>query len=127
LQAGIAACHCVAKDYASTDWRKILSLYDQLVELDHSPVIALNRAIVIANLDGPQAGLEAIAAIRDLEVLNTYYLFHAVLGEFESQLNRSQVAAGHFRKSLDLAETLSEEVFLSKRLRACEKTVTSDQ
>lgn len=119
LQAGIAACHCAAKDYASTDWRQILSLYDQLVELDNSPVIALNRAIVIANLHGPKAGLEAIAAIRDLAALNTYYLLHAVLGEFESRLNHAEAAAGHFRKSLELAEIKSEQIFLSKRLQAC--------
>ena len=120
LQAGIAACHCSARDYASTDWRQILSLYDRLMELDGSPVVALNRAIVIANLHGPKAGLEALAAIRDLETLNTYYLLHAVLGELESRLNHTQAAAGHFRKSLDLAGIKSERAFLAKRLQACE-------
>ena len=60
LQAGIAACHCAASDYESTDWRKILSLYDQLLELDDSPVIALNRAVAVANVHGPQAGIEAV-------------------------------------------------------------------
>ncbi|HUA37879.1 MAG TPA: DUF6596 domain-containing protein [Candidatus Sulfopaludibacter sp.] len=123
LQAGIAACHCAARDYASTDWRQILSLYDRLVELDGSPVVALNRAIVIAHLQGPRAGLDALAAIRDLEALNTYYLLHAVLGEFESRLNHAQAAAGHFRKSLQLAEIKSEQAFLAKRLRACEEDV----
>lgn len=120
LQAGIAACHCAARDYASTDWKQILTLYDRLVALDDSPVVALNRAIVIANLHGPKAGLEAIAAVRDLAALNTYYLLHAVLGEFESRLNRPQAAAGHFRKSIQLAGTKTEEVFLTKKLRACE-------
>ena len=123
LQAAIAACHCAAPDYASTDWRQILSLYDRLVELDASPVVALNRAIVIANLRGPRAGLDALAAIRDLEALNTYYLLHAVLGEFESQLNNAKAAAGHFRKSLELAEIKTEQAFLAKRLQACEQKV----
>lgn len=123
LHAGIAACHCSAQDYASTDWRQILSLYDRLVELDGSPVVALNRAIVLANLHGPKAGLEALAAIRDLEALNTYYLLHAVLGEFESRLNHAQTAAGHFRKSLQLAEIKTEQVFLAKKLQDCEKRV----
>ncbi len=121
LQAGVAACHCAAQDYASTDWPQILSLYDRLVELDGSPVVALNRAIVIANLHGPKAGLDALAAIRDLEALNPYYLLHAVLGEFESRLNHAQAAAGHFRKSLQLAEIKSEQAFLAKRLQACEE------
>ena len=120
LQAGIAACHCAAKDYASTDWRQILSLYDRLVEFDISPVVALNRAIVVANIHGPGAGLEAVAAIQDLEKLNSYYLLYAVLGEFEARLNHSQAAAGHFRESLRLAEIKSERMFLSKRLLACE-------
>src|SRR5213078_1452850 len=95
LQAGIAACHCAASDYESTDWRQILSLYDRLLEFDSSPVIALNRAIVVANLHGPEAGLAAIAAIEHLEKLNSYYLLYAALGEFEAQLNHSQAAAGH--------------------------------
>ena len=119
LQAGIAACHCAAKDYESTDWRQILSLYDRLVEFDDSPVVALNRAIVVANLHGPRAGLDAVAAIQRLEKLNSYYLLYAVLGEFEARLNHSQAAAGHFRKSLRLAEIKSERKFLSKRLLAC--------
>jgi RNA polymerase sigma-70 factor (ECF subfamily) len=123
LQAGIAACHGSAPDFASTDWWQILSLYDRLVELDGSPVVALNRAIVIANLHGPRAGLDALAAIPDLEALNTYYLLHAVLGEFESQLNNTKAAAGHFRKSLALAEIKTEQVFLAKRLQACEEKV----
>ena len=60
LQAGIAACHCAARDYESTDWPKILSLYDRLLELDDSPVIALNRAVAVAKVHGPQAGIEAV-------------------------------------------------------------------
>jgi RNA polymerase sigma-70 factor (ECF subfamily) len=123
LQSAIAACHCAAKEYESTDWRRILSLYDQLLRFDDSPVVALNRAIVVANVHGPKAGLEAIAAIKDREKLNSYYLLYAVLGEFEAQLNRSQAAADHFRESLRLAEIKSEKTFLSKRLQSCEAEV----
>jgi len=119
LQAGIAACHCVAKDYESTDWRQILSLYDRLVEFDNSPVVALNRAIVIATVHGPQAGVKAIAAIQDLKKLDSYYLLYAALGDFETQLNHSQTAAEHFRRALELAETKSERAFLFKRLQCC--------
>jgi RNA polymerase sigma factor (sigma-70 family) len=125
LQAGIAGCHCVAKDYQSTDWPQILSLYDRLIEFDDSPVIALNRAIVVANIHGPEAGLEAVAAIEDLEKLDSYYLLYAVLGEFEASLNNSKAAVGHFRKSLELAEIKSERMFLSKRLLACEEQVAT--
>src|SRR6266496_3087404 len=119
LQAGIAACHDAAKDYESTDWRQILSLYDRLVEFDDSPVAALNRAIAVANVHGPRAGLEAIEAIRDLDTLESYYLLYAVRGEFEMRLNHPEAAAEQFRKSLQLAETKSERTFLSKRLQSC--------
>jgi RNA polymerase sigma factor (sigma-70 family) len=120
LQAGIAACHCAAKDYAATDWRQILELYDRLVAFDDSPVVALNRAVALAEVHGPQAGIEAVSAIRNLQSLESYHLLYAVLGEFEARMNHSAAAAAHFRKSLQLAEIKSEQVFLAKRLRDCE-------
>ena len=119
LQAGIAACHCTAKDYESTDWRQILLLYDRLTEFDQSPVVALNRAVAFAKIRGPQAGITAVAAIRSSQKLKSYYLLYAVLGEFESQLNHKKVAAEHFRRSFELAETKSERAFLLKRLQSC--------
>jgi predicted RNA polymerase sigma factor len=121
LQACIAACHCTAKDYASTDWRQILALYDRLIEFDASPVVALNRAVAVAEVRGPQAGIEAVQAIKDLPSLESYHLLHAVLGEFELRLNRAAIAAKHFQKALELAEIKSEQAFLSKRLRACDQ------
>lgn len=116
LQAGISACHCMARDYESTGWEKILSLYDRLIAFDASPVIALNRAIVVANLRGPGAGLDAVAAIPDLDKLRSYYLLYSVLGEFHARLDQFEAAAEHFRKSLDLVELGSERAFLMKRL-----------
>jgi RNA polymerase sigma factor (sigma-70 family) len=120
LQAGIAACHCAAQDYESTDWRQILSLYDHLARLDGSPVVALNRAVAVAQVHGPRAGIEALSAIQDRRSLESYYLFYAVLGEFQMQLNHPETAAGHFRKALQLAEIRSEQVFLSEKIRLCE-------
>jgi RNA polymerase sigma factor (sigma-70 family) len=125
LQAGIAACHCTANDYESTDWPRILSLYDRLMEIDNSPIIALNRAVIVANVHGAKAGVEAVAAMEKRENLEGYYLFYAVLGELKSQLNDPVAAAGHFRKSLQLAETKSEQVFLSRRLLDCEDRVST--
>jgi RNA polymerase sigma factor (sigma-70 family) len=121
LQAGIAACHCAASDYDSTDWPRILSLYDRLMELDGSPVIALNRAVAVANLNGPQAGIEAVEAIQNGSQLKSYYLLYAVLGEFEKQLNNFPAAIDNFRKALELTELTSEQQFLSKRLRDSEE------
>lgn len=119
VQAGIAACHCAAKDYESTDWQKILSLYDRLIKFDQSPVAALNRAVAIANIRGPQAGLRAVRAVRDINKLSSYYLLYAVLGEFEMRSGNLQAAAEQFRRSFELAETKSERAFLLKRLQHC--------
>ena len=127
LEAGISACHCAARDYESTDWPRILSLYDLLIDLDDSPVIALNRAVAVANVHGPEAGIAAVEAIRNREPLKSYYLLYAVLGEFESLLSNRQAAIDYFRKSLELATIKSEMTFLSKRLRALEDPGTALQ
>jgi len=119
LQAGIAACHATAIDYKSTDWAKILSLYDRLIEFDDSPVVALNRAVAVANVRGPEAGLQTLRAIRDREKLDSYYLFYSVIGELEMRLSNHAAAAKQFRKAFELAETKSERAFLLKRVQAC--------
>src|SRR5438270_1030400 len=72
LQAGIAACHCAASDYESTDWPQILSLYDRLLELDDSPVVALNRAVAVGNVHGPKAGIAAGEAIQNGSQVHSY-------------------------------------------------------
>lgn len=123
LQARIAACHCKAKDYESTDWKQVLSLYDRLMGFDESPVVALNRAIVFANIHGPDAGFAAVTAIKNQDALNSHYLYYAVLGEFEAQLNDPLAAAGYFRKSLQFAESEFEQQFLSQRFKTCEALI----
>jgi RNA polymerase sigma factor (sigma-70 family) len=121
LQAGIVACHAMAKDYQSTDWTRILSLSDRLMDVDDSPVVALNRAVAMGNVHGPEAGLRAVTAIHKSKKLNSYYLLYAVLGEFERRLNHRQAAVEQFRKAFELAETKSERAFLLKRMQECEE------
>lgn len=120
LEAAIAACHCGAADYESTDWGQILSLYDRLLEFDDSPIIALNRAVAVSNVHGPRAGLDAVAAMPGRGKLESYYLFHAVMGEFEQHLQNPKAAADYFRRAAQLADIKSEKDFLSNRLRECE-------
>lgn len=120
LQAGIAACHCAARDYASTDWAQILALYDRLVKIDGSPVAALNRAIAVAHLHGPAAGIAAIEAIRDRDKLESYHLLYAVRGDFEARLGNRAAAAESFQHALRLAGTKSERAFLEERLHECQ-------
>ena len=120
LEAGIAACHCAAKDYESTDWRRILALYDQLLGFDDSPVVALNRAVAVANVHGPAAGIAAVEAIPNRSQLDGYYLLYAVLGEFESRRANFPAAATYFLKSQELTDLKSEKLFLAKQIQACE-------
>jgi RNA polymerase sigma factor (sigma-70 family) len=121
IQAGIAACHDTAADYKSTDWRKILTLYDHWVAINDSPVIALNRSVAVANVNGTEAGIAATEAIRKGGQLDSYYLLYAVLGEFEFRGGHFEAAADHFRKSIKLADLKSEKLFLEKRLGDCEQ------
>jgi RNA polymerase sigma factor (sigma-70 family) len=118
LQAGISACHCLAGDYQSTDWNRILSIYNRWVTMNRSPVVALNRAVAVAYVDGPAAGIDAIEAIIAREELDSYYLLYAVRGEFEAQLHHFDVAADQFQRALQLTDLQSERKFLSKRIRS---------
>jgi RNA polymerase sigma-70 factor (ECF subfamily) len=120
LQAGIAACHSLADSYEATDWPKILSLYDMLVEIDESPVVALNRAVAIAKVHGPQAGLEAVTGIQNKKAISSYYLLHAVLADFNLELGNLQEASDHLLKALELTHVESERAFLARKLTRCE-------
>ncbi len=127
LQASIAACHCAAPDGRSTDWAQILSLYDRLVELDGSPVVALNRAVALGHVRGPEAAVEAVQKLQQGRLLNSYHLLYAVLAEFEGQLSNFQAAASHLRKAIELTEIKSERMLLSKRLQDCEERFTAEK
>jgi len=119
LQAGIAACHCAATDDASTDWPRILAFYDQLAQLNPSPVIALNRAVAVARVHGPQAGLDALQALSPRASLDDYYLYHAVCGTFAVELDLTSETLAHFRKAESLALLPSEREFLARRIHDC--------
>jgi len=116
LQAGIAACHCTAKDHVSTDWTRILRYYDQLQQIKASPVVALNRAVAVANVSGPRAALAAIAEMPQGERLQSHHLYHAVVGELHWRMEDYRSAAECFRRALQLAQVGPEQLYLAKRL-----------
>jgi RNA polymerase sigma-70 factor (ECF subfamily) len=120
LQAGIAACHAMSPSYESTDWKCILSFYDTLVSMNHSPVVALNRAVALAMLEGPETGIEALEKIKSLPPMKSYYLFPATLAEFYAQMGNRQRAAECYRQALALAGTEPERRFLLKKREECE-------
>jgi RNA polymerase sigma factor (sigma-70 family) len=120
LEAGIAACHSTEADEAATDWPRILSLYDRLVEMTGSPIAALNRAVALARVSGTEAGLDALTELSGKGALESYHLFHAVLGSMHGDLGHTAEAIGHFRKAESLATLSSEREFITQQIRACE-------
>jgi RNA polymerase sigma factor (sigma-70 family) len=119
VEAAIAAEHARAPRSEDTNWRGIVSLYDTLMRIAPSPVVALNRAIALAQLEGPEPGLAAIHAIPDRDRLAAYPFYEAALGELELRSGRSEVARDHFRAALALARNAMERRFLEQRVRAC--------
>ncbi|MDP0500600.1 MAG: sigma-70 family RNA polymerase sigma factor [Verrucomicrobiota bacterium JB022] len=117
LQAAIAACHCTAREYEQTDWGRILRLYDQLVQLNESPVYALNRAVAVGQVFGPAAGMEAIESLINRHQLDSYHLLYAVMGDFEARLEHFQQAADHWEEALRLTSLPTEQAHLRQRLR----------
>jgi len=117
LQAAIAAVHAEADSSAGTDWRQIVALYNQLVRIQPSPVVHLNRAVAIAMCDGPDAGLRHIEEIMDQGDLGSYYLAHSARAEMYRQLGRTAEARASYKKALALTQQEPERQFLRERIR----------
>jgi RNA polymerase sigma-70 factor (ECF subfamily) len=119
LEAGIALHHCTAKSCADTDWAAILRLYDALLKLHRSPVYVLNRAIVVAQLDGPQAGVRALTEAGQDPALRHYHLFDATLGELCRRAGDLPTA----RRRLEAARAQTKSPFdreiIDRRLALC--------
>ena len=119
VEAAIAWVHTTAHHAEDTNWGMIVSLYDKLIAIRPSPVVALNRAIAIAERDGPQRGLEEIRAIANSDRLSSYPFYYAALGEFEFRAGRHEIAREHFRTALGLARNPMERQFFEQRIVAC--------
>lgn len=120
VEAAIAAVHGSAARLEDTHWSQIVSLYDMLLAIRPSPVVALNRAIAVAQRDGAERGLAAIAAIADGGRLANYPFYHAALGELELRCGHGDAARGHFAAALALARNAMERHFLEQRMEACD-------
>jgi RNA polymerase sigma factor (sigma-70 family) len=119
IEAAIAACHTTASDPAETDWSRVVQLYDALMSVTPSPVVALNRAIAIAQFEGPERGLAEIAVIANRERLATYPFYQAAMGELEFRRGQYSEARDHFRAAVAVARNPAERGFLERRERAC--------
>ncbi|HKW64236.1 MAG TPA: DUF6596 domain-containing protein [Candidatus Acidoferrum sp.] len=120
VEAGIAAIHAAAPSAENTDWRTIVSFYDMLMNIRPSPVVALNRAIAVAEMEGPESGLRELRAIEGRERLLSYPFYSAALGELELRRGRHKVAREHFEAALLLARSPMERQFLERRVSACD-------
>jgi RNA polymerase sigma-70 factor (ECF subfamily) len=120
LEAGIAATHCLAAEASSTDWPRILNLYDRLLALTGSPVTAMNRAVAVARVQGARAGLDALDAIQQRSLLEGNHLYHATRGAFAAELGRNDDAIAHFRNAAKLALLPVERDFIARRIEECE-------
>jgi RNA polymerase sigma-70 factor (ECF subfamily) len=114
IQAAINAVHSDAPSAADTDWRQILELYDHLLELTPTPVVALNRAVATAEVDGPEVALDLVDRLD----LDGYYLFHAIRADLLRRLGRDEQAALAYEAAIARTENASERGFLRSRYRA---------
>jgi RNA polymerase sigma-70 factor (ECF subfamily) len=120
IEAGLASVHAMAQRAEDTDWSAIIALYDSLMQINTSPIVALNRAIAIAQRDGPERGLEAMKAILNLDRLTGYPFYPAALGELELRCGRGEQAREHFQEALARARNPMERRFFEQRLAGCE-------
>jgi predicted RNA polymerase sigma factor len=119
LEAAIASLHATAPSVEDTSWREIVSLYDTLMTIRPTAIVALNRAIAAGQRDGAAAGLKEVNAIPDRERLDRYPFYHATLGEFELQLGNRETAREHFQRAASFARNPTERQFLEQRAGAC--------
>ena len=116
LQAAIAAVHARSSSAASTDWRQIARLYDELLRIQPSPVVELNRAVAIAMCDGPEQGLCLIDDLLAREPLSHYHLAHSARADLCRRLGRIPEARASYEKALDMAPGEPERRFLARRI-----------
>jgi predicted RNA polymerase sigma factor len=117
VEAAIASVHANARSAEDTDWGQIVALYDRLMAIRPSPVVALNRAIAVAQHEDAGRGLEEIRAITGVGRLAGYPFYFAALGELELRCDRRDIARGHFQAALALARNPMERRFLERRIQ----------
>jgi RNA polymerase sigma factor (sigma-70 family) len=119
VEAAIAAVHAGARRVEDTDWAAIVTLYDTLMTIRPSPVVALNRAIAIAQQQGPERGLEEIREISDTDRFASYPFYPAALAELELRSGNVESARHHFHSALKLARNPAERKFFEHRIESC--------
>jgi len=117
VQAAIAAVHCGAVRVEDTDWAQIVNLYDMLQQLQPSPIVQLNRAVAVAMVQGPRAGLQLIEGLAASNDLEDYHLLHAARADFLRRMADFSEAEKSYQRALELATNESERRYLQRRLK----------
>ena len=120
VEAAIASVHAAAPSANETPWGTVVTLYDALMQIRPSPVVALNRALAIAQRDGPRSGLAEIERIADRDRLADYPFYSAALGELHLRLGDLDSARDHFTAALHLARNATERRLLQRRIAECD-------
>ncbi len=126
LQAEIAAMHSTTEHFTLTNWENILALYDLLLEKQPTPVVLINRAVAVAQVKGPAAGLDALTDISEDIQLERYPFLYAAKGEFHRRLGHSSEAVASFQRALDFARTEPQQRFLLRKLAALGSAKTQE-
>jgi RNA polymerase sigma factor (sigma-70 family) len=119
ILAAIAAQYSIAPTYGSTDWQRILSLYDNLVQLDSSPIVLLNRAIVLAKVEDEKHGLAELRKLKDLPAFRSYHLFYSTEAEFYMLAGDYGNAIVSLEQAIQLAPLQAEKDLLTRKLHLC--------
>jgi predicted RNA polymerase sigma factor len=128
LQAAIVACHMRARVAEETDWKRIVLLYDALMQTAPSPIVALNRAVAVGMAQGPAAGLDALDAIvtpAGDSALAGYHLLHSVRGDLLMKMGRFEEAREEIQRAISITQNQREQELLAQRLEQIEKAAAS--
>jgi RNA polymerase sigma factor (sigma-70 family) len=119
LEAGIAWIHCSAPSYEQTNWRAILAMYDGLMSMHTSPIYELNRAIVVAEIEGPLAGIRALQSAKNLDQMRHYHLLDATLGELFRRAGEFDLARHHLESAKRKTQSPSDHELIDRRIAKC--------
>jgi predicted RNA polymerase sigma factor len=127
ILAAISANYCLAPDYNSTNWENILALYDSLADLDHSPVVLLNRAIVLSKIEGAEKGLHELELLKNEPQIKLYHLFYSTQAEFLIELGEHEMAIRSLLEAVELAPLESIRDLLKKKISFCKEKISYDR
>ena len=118
IEAAIAYEHCSAKSFKETNWKKILNYYEWLCKISHSPINELNKVVAVMELYGAAIALEELESIKEKKKLESYYLYHSLLGEIYSRLDNLLTAREHFEAAVKLTQSETERKMLINKILA---------